>query len=251
LFPIGNNKALWLDSYKFIHNQLLIIYLFTFYFKSIMNTNTQISTNNIRETLFGDKPLTSWGKTSSTGEPWFSFTKAKNLIESGNDLAAVGTLQEILQMSGLESRHYLQAHHFMRELGYQMDQEKELLGVVVEVALPEGLDLLAAYSDYTARYYNFSGSGVVWERPNRSLDEDITQVLQAGQVILDRIGPWDGARPDAPKTGNVRINLLTSAGLHFGEGPMNLLMNDQLGGTMLQAAIRLMERLIDITEIKK
>jgi hypothetical protein len=139
----------------------------------------------------------------------------------------------------------------MRQLGYRMNQEKELLGVVVEVAMPEGLDLLAVYSDYTARYYNYSGAGVVWERPNESIDREVAQVIQAGQVIMNRVGPWEGQRPGSPKTGHTRINLLTSEGLHFGEAPMSVLMNDSLGGPMLQAAIALMSRLIKIAESGK
>lgn len=215
-----------------------------------MHTHTQISANPIRETLFGDMPVTSWGSNSSA-EPWASFAKARAEMEKDNNQMAVHFLQQIIQMPGLESRHYLQAYHFMRQLGYRMVQEKQLLGVVVEVALPEGLDLLAAYSDQTARYYNFSGAGIVWERPNESLNHEISQVLQAGQTIMNRIGPWEGERLGAPKTGHARINLLTSEGLHFGEGPMSVLMNDTLGGTMLKAAINLMSRLIDTAEAKK
>ncbi len=203
--------------------------------------------NEIRETLFGDMPLSSWGTGKPAAEPWASFARAKALTESGDDAEAAGTLLEIVQMPGLESRHYLQAHHFIRQLGYRLQGEKQLLGVVVEVAMPEGLDLVAVYDDYTARYYNYSGSGAVWERPNAFLDEEMSEVLQAGQAIMERIGPWAGPRPGAPKEGNARINLLTSDGLHFGEGPMHLLMRDQLGGALLQAALRLIERLMDVT----
>ncbi len=203
--------------------------------------------NQIRETLFGDMPLSAWGTGKPAAEPWASFARAKALLESGDDPEAAGALLEIVQMPGLESRHYLQAHHFIRQLGYRLQGEKQLLGVVVEVAMPEGLDLVAVYDDYTARYYNYSGSGAVWERPNAFLDEEMSEVLQAGQAIMERIGPWAGPRPGAPKEGNARINLLTSDGLHFGEGPMNLLMRDQLGGALLKAALRLIERLMDVT----
>jgi hypothetical protein len=226
------------------------IYKYHHHYSKNMHTHTQISINPIRETLFGDMPIDSWAN-HSNAEPWTSFAKAKAEIERDNKQMAAHFLQQVIQMPGLESRHYLQAHHFMRQLGYQMNQEKELLGVVVEVAMPEGLDLLAAYSDYTARYYNFSGAGIIWERPDTSINKEITQVLQSGQVIMNRIGRWEGERPQAPRTGHARINLLTNEGLHFGEGPMSVLMNDTLGGPMLKAAINLMSRLINVAEAKK
>jgi hypothetical protein len=211
------------------------------------NTDLSVSApaNEIRETLFGDMPLSYWGTGKPAAEPWASFARAKNLIELGDAPEAAGALLEIVQMPGLEARHYLQAHYFIRQLGYRLHGEKELLGVVVEAAMPGGLDLLAVYEDYTVRYYNYAGTGAVWERPNAFLDEDISRVLQAGQAIMERIGPWAGPRPDAPKEGNARINLLTSDGLHFGEGPMHLLMNDPLGGTLLKASLGLIERLLD------
>ncbi len=205
----------------------------------------QVPANDIRETLFGDMPLSDWATGKPAAEPWASFARAKALTESGDDPEAAGALLEIVQTPGLESRHYLQAHHFIRQLGYRLHGEKQLLGVVVEVAMPEGLDLLAVYDDHTARYYNYSGAAGVWERPNAFLDEEIGQVLQAGQTIMERIGPWAGPRPDAPREGNAQINLLTSDGLHFGEGPMHLLMNDQLGGALLRASLRLIEKLMD------
>jgi hypothetical protein len=31
--------------------------------------------------------------------------------------------------------------------------------------MPSEVDLLAAYADRTARYYNFSGASVVWDHP--------------------------------------------------------------------------------------
>jgi hypothetical protein len=211
-----------------------------------MHLPAQAPANDIRETLFGDLPLSYWGANKPAAEPWASFARAKALTESGDDPEAAGALLEIVRTPGLESRHYLQAHHFIRQLGYRLQGEKELLGVVVEVAMPEGLDLLAVYEDYTARYYNYSGTGAVWERPNAFLDEEISQVLQAGQAIMERIGPWAGPRPDAPQEGNARINLLTSDGLHFGEGPMHLLMKDPLGGALLKASLGLIERLMDV-----
>lgn len=66
--------------------------------------------------------------------------------------------------------------------------------------MPEGLDLLAAYSDHSARYYNYSGAGVVWEHPDTSLDSPIDELLAAARQVVEMIGPWQGARPVARPT---------------------------------------------------
>jgi hypothetical protein len=118
--------------------------------------------NELRDTLFGDLPLDQWvGDGSMSQEfPWSAFTAARIDIGAGRREAAVKKWQEIVNRPGLEPRHYLQAWNFLRIAGQEpsADIAKQVLGVVVEVGLEGGLDLLAAYPDYSARYYNFSGA---------------------------------------------------------------------------------------------
>jgi hypothetical protein len=100
----------------------------------------------------------------------------------------------VTRMQSAESRHHLQAWHFLRELGRTPPHgiDKQVLGVVVEVGMDRGLDLLAAYADRTVRYYNYSGAAAVWERPNGSLDGLVDAVLEAARAILPQIGPRTG-----------------------------------------------------------
>lgn len=202
----------------------------------------------IRETLFGDMPMTSWpgAGMASELEPWKSFAEARSQLDHSEIEAAKQTLQRILSEPDLESRHYLQAWHFLRGLGEppSADEAKKLFGVVVEVALDEGLDVVAAYADHTARYFNYSGAAVIWDRPNSSLDSVIDRLLEAGRVIVEKIGPWEQPRPPAPVAGYARINLLVPEGLNFGEGPFANLANDQLGGPVISTAMNLMQALI-------
>ncbi len=123
---------------------------------------------------------------------------------------------------------------------------KAVLGVVVEVALPKGLDLVAGYADHSARYFNFSGAAVVWDHPDSRLDGDVDALLDAGCSIAKHAGHWDGPRPTPPQQGQARINLLTPGGLIFGQGPMADLARDPLGGRALTAATSLMQKLIDL-----
>ncbi len=162
----------------------------------------------------------------------------------------MATWKSIAADASLEPRHALQAWHFLRQHGQQPDETeaKLILGVVLEVALHEGLDLLAAYPDHSARYYNFSGKGVVWEHPDDSLDERIDDLLLASADIVQRIGPHDGGRPGVPPEGHVRLNFLTPSGLHFGQAPMSTLAADPMGGPILQRGAELMQAMIEKTE---
>lgn len=206
--------------------------------------------NDVRELLFGDVPLETWAASSGSGEPWGSFAQAQQSLARGDRATAVQELQKIVSMPGLESRHYLEAWHALRANGIApaADEAKHLLGVVVDVHLDSGLDTLAAYEDHAARYLNFSGAGVIWERPDDRLDAAIDRLLDGGRFILDNIGPWEGDRPPAPRKGNVRISLLTPRGLHFGEGGMDVFIRDPLAAPTFQAATLLMQALTSLPQ---
>ncbi len=203
----------------------------------------------IRETLFGDLPLDQWPGPSTDVEafPWSAFLTARQALAEGNTAAAISEWKSIADVATLEPRHTLQAWTFLRQHGQQPDEAeaKIILGVVLEVALPEGLDLLAAYADHSARYYNFSGAGVVWEHPDDSLDDPIDDLILASADIVERIGPHDGGRPGIPPAGHVRLNFLTPSGLHFGQAPMEALSSDPMGGPILQRGAALMQALIE------
>lgn len=207
----------------------------------------------IRNTLFGDVPLAELVKAHPKvllGEPWASFQRARDLRDAGDRGGAKAAVRQILEMPDLETRVFLQAWHTLRELGDTSSPEKakDVLGVVVEVGMPKGLDLVAAYRDHRARYFNYSGAGVLWERRDDSLDGLIDELLQAGTVVAKAIGPWTKERPPEPKNGIARINLLTPSGIHLGQGPVDALNQDAMGGPILSAAFGLMKRLVELTK---
>ena len=216
--------------------------------KTIPADRKESTPASIRDTLFGDLPLDQWpGHGGSVDAfPWSAFASARSHLAAGKKGNAIAAWQQIVAHPGLEPRHYLQAWQFLRDQGQQPPAAvaKQVLGVVIEVAMPQGLDLLAAYPDYSARYHNFSGSGVVWEHPDDSLNGEIDQLLEVARAVVDRIGPWDGARPAAPVGDVVRLCFLTPSGLHFGQGPMGVLGRDPMGGKVIHFATVLMQALI-------
>jgi len=194
-------------------------------------------------------PLTAWPSDPNlTAKPWGSFLKARKALEAKDNASAIAALKQIIEMPGLESRHYLQAWHFLRQLGVNPppDKTKVVYGVVLEVGMQQGADIVAAYTDGTARYLNFSGAGTIWERPNDSLDSEIQALLKAGQEVANLIGPWDKERPEAPENGNVRLNMLTPSGLHFGYGGFNTLSADPKGKALIDPATQLMLKLTSL-----
>jgi hypothetical protein len=88
---------------------------------------------------------------------------------------------------------------------------------------------------------------MIWERPDKSLDDEIESLLKAGQAVANQIGPWEQVRPAAPKTDNVRLNMLTPSGLHFGYGGFETLARDPMGKAIIDPATKLM---VSLTEKK-
>jgi hypothetical protein len=207
----------------------------------------------IRETLFGDLPLSRLIQSppgTLLAEPWNSFARARDLIAVEDREGARNVLRNILQIPNLDTRVCLQAWHSLREAGETppQEKEKEVLGVVVEVGMPKGLDLVAAYADHRARYFIYSGGGILWERQDDSFDKLIDDVLKAGAAVVRAIQPWKQSRPPEPKKGNVRINLLTPSGLHLGQGPIDSLKQDPMGGPILLSAFKLSQKLMALTK---
>ncbi|HEU4745882.1 MAG TPA: hypothetical protein VFS61_11640 [Anaerolineales bacterium] len=201
----------------------------------------------IRDTLFGDMPLSGWPSDSGLNmEPWSFFVQARQHLDKKDRDSAIAILKKITDMPGLESRHYLQAWHFLRQLGVTppADKAKITYGVIVEVAVQGGADLVAAYTDHTARYLHHTGGGVIWERPDTSLDAEIEALLKAGQAVANVIGPWEQERPPAPQGDGVRLNMLTPSGLHFGYGSFKTLYDEPMGRSIIDPATQLMQGLI-------
>ena len=123
--------------------------------------------------------------------------------------------------------------------------KKELLGVIIEVGLDNGLDVLASFKDGTARYINQTGKILIWETSDKVSDELTKNLFLQSQNIVNNIGVWDKPRRPYPTKGNVRLTFLVSDGLYFGEGPINVMFNDALANPALTKATELMQYLTE------
>jgi len=143
-----------------------------------------------------------------------------------------------------ESRVRALAFNRLREMGAKV-APKILLGVIVEVPLRQGLDVLAAYADGRVRYLNQTGRVSIFEGGPVIVETLARELVVTALPLVQRIGPWDGARPPAPRAGRVRMTLLVSDGLYFGEGPYEDLRLDALGGPVLGKATELLNAVVD------
>lgn len=202
----------------------------------------------VYDMLFCDVALEHWkpaGGAASSG-PWATFDEVRAALKRKEKPRAQQLLGELLANTGLETRQHVQAWRVLRESGVQPEaaQAKQVLGVVLEVSLEQGNDTLAAYRDYSARFMSYSGKVIVWDARDPQIDANIDQLLDAGQQVAQKIGPWIEPRHAPPTHGNVRVNLLTPSGLHVVEGPFNALARSAVGGPVITLGAKLMGALI-------
>ena len=217
--------------------------LFDFFKKSPVPTPARTSINPYREPytnviynlLFCDD-LVLYKET--TRQP---YTYPFDTLFSGTP--SVTELQTIIDDKASDPRAKVLAYNKQRACGHQA-AKKELLGVIVEVGLDEGLDVLASFNDGTARYINHTEKILIWETTDDEAANQLTGELFAySQSIVEQIGAWDKPRRPNPTRGNVRITFLVSDGLYFGEGPLDVLFSDPLASPALAKATDLMQYL--------
>ena len=157
--------------------------------------------------------------------------------------SSVADLQKIIDDPSADPRAKVLAYNKQVSKGH-IPAVKELLAVIVEVGLEDGLDVLASFQNGTARYINHSEKILVWETADDATATNLTNVLfEKSQAIIKQIGPWNKSRRPNPTTGNLRMTFLVSDGLYFGEGPIDTLFNDPMAGPALAKATELMQYL--------
>ncbi len=158
-------------------------------------------------------------------------------------------LQKIIENLNLETRPKILAYRKLADMG-NPSPDKKLLGMIIEIALDEGLDTLAAYKDGTARYINHSEKLIVWDAPTDASKKLTDALFAEGETIITKIGPWEFARLTAPEKGNARITLLVSHQLYFGEAPINVLFNDPIGKNAMHQATLVLKLITEAAEQK-
>ena len=156
------------------------------------------------------------------------------------DEVDVKALHSIAEDETNEGRLRALAFNRLRAAG-QTVPAKKLLGVIVEVPLNQGLDVLAAFSEGGVRYINQSGKVAIFEGGGHPAESLAKELIAVSEPLVNQIGPWEKKRLPPPKPENVRITFLVSDGLYFGEGPFEALQQDPMAGPVLGKAGQLLQ----------
>src|SRR5215467_7438817 len=130
--------------------------------------------NKIYDLLFCDD-IELYNETSSNDYPWNILFE----VEASKD-----DLQKIVDDPDLETRPKILAANRLLKQGITTD-ERRIFGVIIEVGLEEGLDVLAAYEDGTARYLNHSEKMIVWESKTKESNEIVVELFLAARTVVD------------------------------------------------------------------
>lgn len=193
--------------------------------------------NKIYGMLFCDHVNGYKSDTQPTAYPW------DTLLSSNPD---PGKLTAITVDETLETRQQILAYNLLLAKGFPVNS-KELLGVIIEVGVPNGLDVIAAFRDGTCRYINYSEKLLVWDTQTEKSTQLVDQLFADSMTVVNRIGPWDQGRTSFPPENMIKLTFLVSDGLYFGQGPFGALQKDPMAGPVINSAVQLMTYMIDQT----
>jgi len=190
--------------------------------------------NEIYNLLFCDEPNAFKPKAGTSPAAW--------QISLFSDPVDRSALRAVAADTSQEGRVRYLAFARLRELGQQVPA-KVLLGVIIEIPLGGGLDVLAAFSEVGVRYLNQTGKLAVFEGVE-TLQPLVRKLFATSGVVINRIGPWDKPRRSPPEPGNVRLTFLISDGLYFGEGPMSVMQREPMVGPVIAQASELLKTVV-------
>ena len=206
---------------------------------------------DVRETLYTTASLESFVKRIKGGPkpefPWSNFVEANKAIKKNDKAAAISLLKQITAAEGLATRLHLQAWHSLRSLG-ELPPESlrgQIQGFIIEKHMDEGLDIIAAYADHTARYWSYTGAGIALDARDPEIDPLIDNLLSVGQEIMKTIGLDQRENLPVPAQGNTRLFMTGFGGSCLGEGPSIHLIRDRMAGTAISAGNNLMMGILE------
>jgi hypothetical protein len=181
-------------------------------------------------------------------EPWKRLARAAECLRSDEKDRALALLQEIVNIPNLETRILLWSWTALRNLGVNPKprEARAIMGVVIEVPMGNGNDILAAYADGTARYVNHTGKIIVWDLSDTLIRDIISKLLESCKYVYTETPTRLG---DRSANDSVKVTVLTLGGNRCTEIPMQSLGSNPIN-EVLTIGAELMEQLIKRTEAR-
>jgi len=167
---------------------------------------------------------------AAPGEPW------RTLLQEPPDPRA---LRVMIADEANESRLRALACHRLQATGAQV-AEKRLFGVIIEVPLSQGLDVLAAFADGQVRHIDHTGKMSYFEPGPDEVNARARRIVASAQPLVEQLGRHTRTRQPPPGGDRIRMSFLASDGLYVGEGRYDAMQKDAHAGPVLAAALSLL-----------
>ena len=122
----------------------------------------------------------------------------------------------------------------------------ELLGVVFEVEVAGGLDVLAVYADGRLRYLHHAGRVALFDALPPAMQSAWAAVMSAARQASVTAQPWLRRGGALPGPGDVRLGFVRSDGLHLRQGRFEDLQRDAAAGPLLLAGAQLLQQVTQV-----
>jgi len=183
------------------------------------------------EPLFCDRPSLYAVAPGQAPAPW-------QLRLGGPDNTPAG-VRAVAEDVNMDSRVRALAYAWLRERQHPVPAG-EVLGVVIEVEVAGGLDVLAVYADGHVRYLNHGGRAVVLDALTPALREAWHTLMAAVPAASATARPWPRRGAGVPGAAEVRLAFVRSDGLHKREGRFDALQREPATGPLLLGASQLL-----------
>lgn len=147
------------------------------------------------------------------GELWYHIVGAFTRYKAGRMLEAKTEMRRVAEMQSVDSLITLWAWNTLRAWGQLPDEgiAQKVLGVVMEVGLDNGIDVVAAYEDGTSRYVSRTGSMIIWDNHEDHNNDLARKIVAAAQAIVNQL---PASTADAVTSmGKVQFSILTVGGI--------------------------------------
>jgi hypothetical protein len=117
---------------------------------------------------------------------------------------------------------------------------KVFLGVVAEMGTTTGPNVTAAYADGNIRFISNTEKLASFGASNAEIAAQARTLVTDARAMLPHLDPWKEPRVPAAPWSIIRITILASDGLHFGDGEIRHMARDKFGGQTVLAALELL-----------